>query len=123
MFEQASEEGFTTAMAILKTEATIKQLHDAIAATDKKFHNREEGQDFVDLSFFFFDDDLVMKKRTLANLGYACAIFFYIDLTTITFASFGGDLVQTYQIKRDAKQVLDTPDLTTGLEQNIKTNS
>lgn len=56
-----------------------------------------------------------MKKYR--NLGYAIAIFFYIDLSVGAFAYFGTDIASTYQIKQDAENILNTPDLTTGLEE------
>lgn len=57
----------------------------------------------------------VMKKYR--NLGYAIAIFFYIDLSVGALAFVGKDLVKSYQIKQDVENILNTPDLTTGLEE------
>ena len=56
-----------------------------------------------------------MKKYK--NIGYALAIFFYIDLSAAVTTHVGKDMYITHQIKMDAKSILDTPDLTTGLEE------
>lgn len=56
-----------------------------------------------------------MKKYI--NLGYALAIFFYVDLTVAAFAFVGSDIVEAHQIKKQAQDILETPDLTTGLEE------
>jgi hypothetical protein len=59
-----------------------------------------------------------MKKiYKYKNLGYALAVFFYVDLSVAAFAYVGKDVVRDYQLKRDAENILNTPDLTTGLEE------
>ena len=58
-----------------------------------------------------------IKKRSLVNLGYACAVFFYVDLFILTAVCLGGQAIETYQLKRDASEILQTPDLTSGLEE------
>lgn len=55
--------------------------------------------------------------RKYKNLGYALAIFAYVDLAMITIACTGKDVLEKRQIKQDAEQILNTPDLTTGLEE------
>jgi len=45
------------------------------------------------------------------NLWYALAIFFYIDLIILTSVFVGKEVVLDYQIKQEAKAILDTPDL------------
>jgi hypothetical protein len=51
------------------------------------------------------------------NLGYAFAIFVYIDLSIAAFAYVGRDMIERYQIKEDAAAVLETPDLVSGIEE------
>ena len=51
------------------------------------------------------------------NLGYALAIFFYVDLSVGAFAYVGKDIVKDFQLKQDVENILNTPDLTTGLEE------
>lgn len=50
------------------------------------------------------------------NIGYALAVFFYIDLSVVAFAYIGKDIIEHNQRKRDVENILNTPDLTTGLE-------
>ena len=50
------------------------------------------------------------------NIGYALAVFFYIDLSVVAFAYIGKDIIEHNQMKRDVENILNTPDLTTGLE-------
>jgi len=60
----------------------------------------------------------VMKRlHKYKNLGYALAIFFYVDLSVGAFAYVGKDIVRDFQLKQDAENILNTPDLTTGLEE------
>jgi len=60
---------------------------------------------------------LIAKKRSIINLGYACAVFFYIDLFMLTAVCLGKQAIETYQLKRDANEILQTPDLISGLEE------
>jgi hypothetical protein len=63
-----------------------------------------------------------MKKYQ--NLFYAAALFFYVDCVAIA-GYFAYKNIKTNQevkkideeIKKDAEEILETPDLTTGLEQ------
>jgi hypothetical protein len=50
------------------------------------------------------------------NIGYALAVFFYIDMSVVAFAYIGKDIIEHNQMKRDVEDILNTPDLTTGLE-------
>lgn len=54
--------------------------------------------------------------RKYKNLGYALAIFVYIDLSLAAFAYVGKNVYSDYQIKEAAESILDTPDLT-GMEE------
>jgi len=58
-----------------------------------------------------------MKKilKRYKNLGYAGALFFYIDLITICGVLCLSSAWASYQIKQDAQAILETPDLT-GME-------
>ena len=58
-----------------------------------------------------------MILRKYKNIGYALAIFFYVDLSVAAIAYVGKDIVKDFQIKQDAESILETPDLTTGLEE------
>lgn len=60
-----------------------------------------------------------MKKTLIKykNIGYALAVFFYVDLSVGALAYVGPDFLEIYQIKKQAAEILDTPDLTTGLEE------
>ena len=60
----------------------------------------------------------VMKKlHKYKNLGYALAVFFYVDLSVAAITYVGKDIVKDFQIKQDVENILETPDLTTGLEE------
>jgi hypothetical protein len=58
-----------------------------------------------------------MKKilKRYKNLGYASALFFYIDLITICGVLCLSSAWVSHQIKQDAQAILETPDLT-GME-------
>ena len=45
------------------------------------------------------------------NLGYAIGIFFYIDLIAACTIGCAPDIVEHYEIKRDAALILETPNL------------
>lgn len=54
--------------------------------------------------------------RKYKNLGYAFAVFAYVDLAMITVACTGKNIMERHEIKQDARDILNTPDLTTGIE-------
>lgn len=56
------------------------------------------------------------KIQKYKNFGYAIAFFFYFDLSVAVFAYVGKDFIENYQIKTDVENILNTPDLTSGLE-------
>lgn len=60
-----------------------------------------------------------MKRKSFidrhANLIYVLAIFFYIDLSLATAYILYNKTIDK-QIKEDAEQIFNTPDLITGLE-------
>ncbi len=61
-----------------------------------------------------------MKANTLRKykpLGYALAVFFYVDLSLITVACTGKSILERQEMKKDAEEILNTPDLTTGIEE------
>lgn len=49
--------------------------------------------------------------KRFENLFYALAMFFYIDMAVIATACTSAKVIEHYEIKRDAKSILDTPNL------------
>ena len=57
-----------------------------------------------------------MKKlNKYKNVGYALAVFFYVDLSVGVCAFIGNNLLVRSQIKEAAEHILETPNLT-GIE-------
>lgn len=72
----------------------------------------------IEKNHFKSNINTVMKKLyKYKNFGYALAIFFYGDLTVTSLAWVGSNLIERHQIQKQAQEILNTPDLTTGLEE------
>jgi len=52
-----------------------------------------------------------MNKTTLKNLTYAFGICLCLDLTILVAACVGKSAMETREIKREAAEILNTPDL------------
>jgi hypothetical protein len=61
-------------------------------------------------------------KNSLANLGYACAIFLYIDISLLILGCVSVQVIERHQIKNEVEEMLDTPDLTE-LERTLSQNN
>jgi hypothetical protein len=53
-----------------------------------------------------------MKNKTTVNFIYALAIFFYIDLTVALAIWIGNEHKERTEIRQQANDILNTPDLT-----------